>query len=212
MTTTTSEIETLEANVEEVAEEVRVAEGLLRQARRQVTEAQQRFAELEEERSVLSPKVFAGDKEAAAELEELEDTHDKTARQARAARSAIPTLEAQVEEAKAKLKQARDDVHRHHAAEVQRDIVALDVRRATHSQPNCWMYCKNVRVRSTGTTTPSVSTTTPPQTGWPRMPVPPTAPSCAGSSPPTSSAEEARGVGGRFFIKLQGAPYAAPPF
>ncbi len=81
----TTLMEELEAEIDELSR--RRAE-----AGAQIRHAEERFEELEERRSALSPKTFSGDKEAAAELEQVEDEHDRIARSSRVARRACYEL------------------------------------------------------------------------------------------------------------------------
>lgn len=98
-------VETLEAEVDELTR--RRAEALA-----QIQRAEVRFGELEERRTILSPKAFSGDKKASAELEELEDEHDRVQRSVRVARSAVPEFERMIAGARERLAKAREDVHR----------------------------------------------------------------------------------------------------
>lgn len=115
-------VEGLEAELEELAAQVN---GALLAKRR----ADERIAEIEEQRAALSPHSFRGDKKATAELEKLEDEHDQLARSSRVARAALPGLEQMLEEARERLAKARKDVHRDEAAELARQSAELDPER-----------------------------------------------------------------------------------
>jgi cell division septum initiation protein DivIVA len=117
-----AKVEALEAEIDELAR--RRAEAVA-----QIRHAERRFEELEGRRSVLSPKTFAGDKEAVKELEEVEDEHDRIARSVRVARSAVPEFDRMLKEAKEKHAKAVRDVHREEADELYRQSAALNAER-----------------------------------------------------------------------------------
>src|SRR5829696_1749031 len=127
--TTTPTIEELEAKAEEIDEEVDELVSQLRDAQGQIARAQKRFVELDKERKVLAPKVFAGDSKAEVELEALEDEYDETARSVRVAEAAEPELRRMLEEGKAKLQAARRRVREVRAQDIGRQIKALDSER-----------------------------------------------------------------------------------
>ncbi len=115
----TTLMEELEAEIDELSR--RRAEAVA-----QIRHAEERFEELEERRSALSPKTFSGDKEAAAELEQVEDEHDRIARSSRVARSAVPEFDRMIKEAKGRLGEAREGVHRKRYEELARERYTLD--------------------------------------------------------------------------------------
>ncbi len=108
-TKTVEDLETITASLEGEIEEL---EHRRREALAQIQRAEVRFGELEERRTILSPKAFSGDKKAVSELEELEDQHDRTARSVRVARSAVPEFERMLEEARGRLREAQVQIHR----------------------------------------------------------------------------------------------------
>ncbi len=118
----TALVERLEAEIDELSR--RRAEALA-----QIRSAEERFEALEERRAALSPKVFSGDAEAAAELERVEEEHDRLARSVRVARSAVPEFDRMLEDARKKRTEAARDVHRERYAELQRQSAALDPER-----------------------------------------------------------------------------------
>nr|MDP9474517.1 hypothetical protein [Actinomycetota bacterium] len=63
------------------------------------------------------------------ELEDLEDEHDALARSVRVAKSAVPEFDKMIAEAKERLAEAREQVHRERYAELQRQSAALDPER-----------------------------------------------------------------------------------
>ncbi len=115
-------VEALEAEAADLSR--RRAEALA-----QIRSAEERFGELEERRTALSPKAFSGDAEAAAELERVEEEHDRLARSVRVARSAVPEFDRMLEDARKKRTEAARDVHRERYAELQRQSAALDPER-----------------------------------------------------------------------------------
>ncbi len=115
-------VERLEAEIDELSR--RRGEALAR-----IRSAEERFEELEERRAALSPKAFSGDEEAAAELEQVEDEHDRIARSSRVARSAVPEFDRMIKEARGRLGEAREGVHRERYAELQNQSAALDPER-----------------------------------------------------------------------------------
>ncbi len=115
-------VEGLEAEVGELRR--RRAEAIA-----QIRSAEERFGELEERRTVLSPRTFSGDKEATAELEQVEDEHDRLARSMRVAKSAVPEFGRMLKEAEGRLAEARERVRREKADQLYRQHAALDAER-----------------------------------------------------------------------------------
>ncbi len=101
-----------ESLVEEIEEEIDELDRRRGEALTQIQRAEERFRELEERRVVLAPKIFSGDKKAGIELESLEDAHDQLSRSVRVARSAVPEFERMLEEAEARAKEGREEIHR----------------------------------------------------------------------------------------------------
>jgi len=105
-------VQSPEGRVEELEAEVEELERRRTEALAQIQRSEVRFGELEERRIILAPKTFSGDKKAALELEGLEDAHDQLTRSVRVARSAVPQFERMLEEAEARAKEAREEIHR----------------------------------------------------------------------------------------------------
>ena len=118
--------EKIAANLEAEIDELARRRG---DAIAQIHHAEERFVQLEERRTVLSPKAFSGDKEATAELEQMEDEHDRIARSVRVARSAVPEFDRMTSETRERLAEARVRVHRERADELARQSEALDGER-----------------------------------------------------------------------------------
>ncbi|MDP9480483.1 MAG: hypothetical protein M3R38_33285 [Actinomycetota bacterium] len=118
----TSLVERLEAEIDELSR--RRGEALAR-----IRSAEERFEALEERRAALSPKVFSGHVEARGELEDLEDEHDALARSVRVAKSAVPEFDKMIAEAKERLAEAREQVHREKADALYRQSAELDPKR-----------------------------------------------------------------------------------
>src|SRR5215210_343395 len=122
-------VQELEAKAEEISQEVDELASQLRDADSQIAKAKARFAQLDEERKVLAPKVFGGDSKAQLELEALEDEYDETARSVRVAEAARPELARMLEEAKARLKASRRAIHEAKAWAITSEIKSLDGER-----------------------------------------------------------------------------------
>ncbi len=125
----TTKREELSALVERLEAEIDELSRRRGEAVAQIRHAEERFEELEERRSALSPKTFSGDKEAAAELEQVEDEHDRIARSSRVARSAVPEFDKMIAEARERLAEAREQVHREKANALYRQSAELDPKR-----------------------------------------------------------------------------------
>ncbi len=115
-------VERLEAEIDDLS--LRRREALAR-----IRSAEARFEELEERRASISPKVFSGDEGARGELEDLEDEHDALARSVRVAKSAVPEFDKMIAEARERLAEAREQVHREKADELYRQSAELDPKR-----------------------------------------------------------------------------------
>jgi predicted nucleic acid-binding Zn-ribbon protein len=94
-----------------------------------IRRAERRFEELDKRRKELSPKTFFGDSAASLELEALEDEHDTLSRSVRVAKSAVPEFERMLEEAKAKRREAQEDVYRERYRTLAEERAKLDTER-----------------------------------------------------------------------------------
>ncbi len=76
----------------------------------------------------LSPKSFSGDEDATRELEELENEYDLLARTVRLAESALPEFERMLSEARARRKEAQEQVYRARAEQIRDTIAPVEER------------------------------------------------------------------------------------
>ncbi len=127
--TITPNTEDLQAKVQALEEEVEALEEQRRDALEQIRRAERRHAVLEGRRKELAPQAFRGDAGAQLELEGLEDEQEELGRSSSVAKAAEPGLGRMLEEAKERLKAARQDVHRARAQVVHDELKDVEARR-----------------------------------------------------------------------------------
>jgi chromosome segregation ATPase len=133
MQTKTTDIEELEARVEERAHEVEEAEANLHACQASIARAEQTLAHLEDERKKLAPRVYSNDEAASIELSKVEDQHDEAERVKRGAVAAKPELTRLLENAREWLVEARGAVHRSRANELRQQVESLNSERDHHA-------------------------------------------------------------------------------
>jgi chromosome segregation ATPase len=126
---TTHTIENLEAEVEEIAQELSGLESQHRDATSQIRRAEQQFAQLEAQRRELAPRAFTGDEMARVELDGVELEQEEVARSSRVAQAAVPGLKHMVAEAKERLARAQEQVHKARARAAYEELKGVEARR-----------------------------------------------------------------------------------